>query len=40
MISKYLRTWKLTDEAKFLKAGSLLRVVELPEELAKDSEDL
>lgn len=39
-ISKYLRTWKQTDEAKSLEADSLPRVVELPEELTKDSEDL
>ncbi len=39
-ITKYLNTWNASDEAQAFKAEALPMVVKLPEELAKDGEDL
>jgi chromosome segregation ATPase len=39
-ISKYLNSWKATDQAQTIKAETLPAVVNLPSELAKDGEDL
>jgi chromosome segregation ATPase len=39
-ISKYLNSWKATDQAQSTKAETLPAVVNLPPELAKDGEDL
>lgn len=39
-ITKYLNTWKLTGEAQAFDVESLPAVIQLPEELTKDGEDL
>jgi chromosome segregation ATPase len=39
-ITKYMKTWQQTDEAKSAKAESLPAVVPLPEKLSKDGDDL
>jgi len=39
-ITKYLNTWHISDEAQALNIDSLPVMVQLPEELSKDGEDL
>ena len=39
-ITKYLNTWHISDEAQALKIDSLPVMVQLPDELSKDGEDL
>lgn len=39
-ITKYLNSWNATDEAQAIKAEELPTLVQLPEELSKDGEEL